>query len=115
MQFQITPSCQDYIWKCLWGGKEVRCKSLFRITPTDSGYCCAFNLIPPKIKTVPGDLGSPDEIFAGEEDADEDADEELEDSAKCPQVPKSSREWDLACNEVSCHFLKKPLEQIFES
>jgi len=29
--------------KCMWDGKEVDCSSIFEITPTDMGVCCAFN------------------------------------------------------------------------
>ena len=31
--------------KCYWYGKEYNCSDLFKLRPTDSGFCCSFNTL----------------------------------------------------------------------
>ena len=47
---KVTPTCRDYLKNCTWNNKPFNCAELFRIVPTDDGFCCTFNSIPPKFK-----------------------------------------------------------------
>ena len=31
--------------ECYWYGKEYDCSDLFKLRPTDSGFCCSFNTL----------------------------------------------------------------------
>ena len=31
--------------ECYWYGKNYTCSDLFKLTPTDSGFCCSFNTL----------------------------------------------------------------------
>lgn len=43
---QLSPQCDEILLRCLWKGKVVDCmdkNNMFRMVPTASGHCCAFN------------------------------------------------------------------------
>lgn len=44
---KISPRCKDYIKHCWWQNKLQDCAKIFRTTPTDIGFCCSFNIVPP--------------------------------------------------------------------
>ena len=31
--------------ECFWYGKKYHCSDLFKLRPTDSGFCCSFNTL----------------------------------------------------------------------
>ena len=31
--------------ECHWYGKKYNCSDLFKLRPTDSGFCCSFNTL----------------------------------------------------------------------
>lgn len=39
----LAQPCENLLKKCLWLGREVPCKSLFRIIEAAEGFCCSFN------------------------------------------------------------------------
>lgn len=41
-----THDCDDMILKCVWGSKDIPCKSIFRPIMTQHGSCCVFNMMP---------------------------------------------------------------------
>lgn len=52
---QLTPSCEDMLLYCEYGGQEFNCTSSFSTILTDDGFCCIFNGVNRKylMKTVP--------------------------------------------------------------
>lgn len=44
----VAPKCDDYLLTCRWNSAPVACNHIFRLTLTDSGYCCTFNAIETK-------------------------------------------------------------------
>ncbi|CAL8109748.1 unnamed protein product [Orchesella dallaii] len=44
----VAPKCDDYLLTCRWNSAPVNCRHIFRLTLTDSGYCCTFNAIQTK-------------------------------------------------------------------
>ena len=37
--------CKYLLKQCQWKGQEIPCEQLFKIIPTDVGFCCSFNHI----------------------------------------------------------------------
>ncbi|CAG7823940.1 unnamed protein product, partial [Allacma fusca] len=46
----VAPKCDDYLLTCRWNSAQIKCTNLFKLTLTDTGYCCSFNAIPQKYR-----------------------------------------------------------------
>ena len=42
---KVMLPCNELLVACQWQGKMENCGQLFSLTKSDSGFCCAFNLI----------------------------------------------------------------------
>lgn len=43
LMFDMAQPCENLIRECVWLGKTVPCKSLFRLVKSARGFCCSFN------------------------------------------------------------------------
>lgn len=50
----VAPKCEDYLLTCRWNGATAKCSNLFKLTLTDTGYCCTFNAIEARVKKSEG-------------------------------------------------------------
>ena len=41
----VTDDGVGMFLECYWYGKEYDCSDLFKLRPTDSGFCCSFNTL----------------------------------------------------------------------
>ncbi len=42
---RVMHKCGVMFKYCSWQGIEVKCTDLFKMRPTDNGYCCSFNAL----------------------------------------------------------------------
>uniref|UniRef100_A0A2A4K008 Uncharacterized protein n=1 Tax=Heliothis virescens TaxID=7102 RepID=A0A2A4K008_HELVI len=42
---ELAPNCDEMLMQCLWAGKVVDCKTIFKVRKTIRGHCCAFNYV----------------------------------------------------------------------
>ncbi|CAL8095183.1 unnamed protein product [Orchesella dallaii] len=66
----VAPKCSDFILTCELNSKPRECKELFKLVLTDTGYCCTFNAMDTKSKTVSGDNYTDTEIDQQEREYD---------------------------------------------
>ncbi|CAG7826654.1 unnamed protein product [Allacma fusca] len=50
----VAPKCEDYLLTCRWNSATAKCNNLFKLTLTDTGYCCTFNAIEARNKKSEG-------------------------------------------------------------
>lgn len=43
LMLELMQPCENMVKHCQWLGKEMPCESLFRVTMSTEGFCCAFN------------------------------------------------------------------------
>ena len=41
----VTDDGVGMFLECYWYGKKYDCSDLFKLRPTDSGFCCSFNTL----------------------------------------------------------------------
>lgn len=43
--FQSMHPCNEMLLYCEWQGKAKDCETLFRVSKSDNGFCCSFNIV----------------------------------------------------------------------
>ena len=74
---RVSPKCSDYLLHCTWNSVKYNCSELFKVTSTDVGFCCSFNLVPPN--QILSNIGNSDNLDDDFDDDDEDDEEDEDD------------------------------------